>query len=225
MRHPQHPARRRPQRLAQRRSDVLLGQLDLDRHAAALAIGHGHLAEVVDQVQHGPVVGQDLGGEAPDPLGAGALRQAAQQRARHAAALPGVRHGHRHLGHLRIAGGAHEARHAEPVPGGGLHGHQRLVIAVVDLGQVAQLRLAQVAGRGEEAAVARLRAEPPHPGGELVPVIGLDRAHDDRLAVAQAFVPLAGHSASYVSRLRPRRLLTRWRGWACPAASSPPPRP
>jgi len=200
MRHAQHAARGRPQRLAQLRSDALGRQLQLDLDAAVGALLRPDRADLLDQLQHGAVLGQDLGAEAADALGPGALGQTVQQRRRHALALPRVGNRDRHFGDLAVLGRADEARHADAALGPGLDRHQSLVVVVVDLGEVGQLGLAQVAGRREEAPVARLRAEAPHPGRQLGPVVRPDRPHDDLAAVAQALSP---HRAGSSPRPRP----------------------
>ena len=53
-----------------------------------------------------------------------------------AAVVPRVGHRHGDLGPLAIRWRSHEARHSDAVPARGLDGHERLVVVVVDRGQV-----------------------------------------------------------------------------------------
>jgi hypothetical protein len=73
------------------------------------------------------------------------------------------------------------------------------VVAVVDLGQVGELRVGEVVDRPEETAVARFRAKPSEALRERLAVVGLDRPDEDVLAVAQALLP-AGHAATVAAQ-------------------------
>ena len=93
-----------------------------------------------------------------------------------APALPLVDHGDRGLG-----GGAvvepDEARDPHPVTGGRVEGDQRLVIVMVDVGEVVELGRRELVDRGHEALIARLLAEPLERVRDRVAVAGTDRAN------------------------------------------------
>ena len=75
-----------------------------------------------------------------DPRLAGALDEALEQGGGDAAPLPGIADDHRDLGQLGL-GAAHVARNADQVAGLGVDCGQRLVVGVVDLGQVGEVAL------------------------------------------------------------------------------------
>ena len=81
--------------------------------------------------------------EAPHALLARALGEQLAERRAEPAALPVVDHRDRGLGDGRLARGGRTARRRRRSPPSGVEGDQRLVVGVVDLGQVAQLRLAR----------------------------------------------------------------------------------
>ena len=117
-----------------------------------------------------------------------------------APALPLVDHGHRGLGAGRRRRAGRSGRRRPPPPVR-VERDQRLVVVVVDLGQVAQLRLGELGDRGQEALVARLLAEPVERGDQRVLVGRLDRAHEDaRSRRAGAAGPAS--PAGSVNRLR-----------------------
>ena len=88
-----------------------------------------------------------------------ALRQRLQQQRPEAPFPPVVGDGDGGLREPRPVAQPDEARDSHTAAGDGVERRQRLVIVMVDLGEVAQLRLAELRQRGEEAAIARLRAQ------------------------------------------------------------------
>ena len=58
--------------------------------------------------------------------------------------LPGIADDHRDLRQARL-GTAHVARDADQLPGLGIDGRQRLVVVMVDLGQVGEVSLRELA--------------------------------------------------------------------------------
>ena len=78
-----------------------------------------------------------------------------------------------------------------PSPLSASNGDQRLVVVVVDLGEVRELRVAEPRLRREEAPVARLGAQALERLRQDGPVLGRDRAHEGGGPVAQ-LDPLAG---------------------------------
>ena len=110
---------------------------DLVLHGAVLAadeVGAG----AAEQRGHGRVVGRDQRGEAVDAFGAGAAGQLGQQFGAQPAALPVVGDGDGDLGCLRVAGVADVAGDADAAPAGAVQRAERLVVVVVDVGEVAQ---------------------------------------------------------------------------------------
>ena len=105
------------------------------------------------------VVAQHQRDEVIDPLRPGALHELLEQRRGDAVPLPGVADHDRDLRFGWIVA-AHEARHADDHSVLRIHRRDRLVIVVVDLGQVAQVLVAEALQRREEAPVSGLRAEP-----------------------------------------------------------------
>ena len=93
-------------------------ELEPRRHRGAVTGGRG-VPEPMGQGQHGPVVGQDLGGEVPDALLRGPLGQFAQEDGAQATPLPGVDDGDGHLGLVRLPRVADEPRHPDQLPGVG----------------------------------------------------------------------------------------------------------
>ena len=107
---------------------------------------------------------------------AGALGQQREQDGSQSAALPVVHDGDRCLGDLRIVLAAHEPSHADGCAIV-VEGDERLVVVVVDLGQVAQRTTAELGHRTQEAPVPRLGREALEAVQEQLLVVRLDRAH------------------------------------------------
>jgi hypothetical protein len=82
--------------------------------------------------------------------------------------LPRV--GHRHGRFPDALPYAYEARDPDAVMGSLVDRHERLVVAVIDVRQIAELRVGQACDRREETQVARLRAELLEARGERVSV-------------------------------------------------------
>ena len=176
-----------PERLGYALPRQVQQQLD----EALVARGHLGVAELEDHLDQGRVLRQHRGAEASDALFARASGQILQQCGAKPAALPIVGHRDGDLGHRRVIARAHEARHAEAVARVGVDRQQRLVIVVIDLGQVFQLRPAQPRHRGQEAAVARLGAEALKSFQQALAVLRPYRAHEHLLAGLQR--PSSGH--------------------------------
>jgi hypothetical protein len=159
-------------------------------------MGLPDVPEVLQQAQHPLVLGQQQGGKSMDSLLTGALGKGGSEAAAHTTALPIVDHRDRQLGGRRILGGAHIPRDTDPVAGDGIDRDQRLVVVVVDLGEIAQLLLAQAGMGREEAAVPRPVAELLEALGERPLVLRLDRA-DQKLIDILCQGP--GHASPHAS--------------------------
>ncbi len=111
------------------------------------------------------------------------LDERVEQPGAHAAALPVVGD---HDGRLsRALAGAHEAGHPHALPAG-VKRHQRLMIVVVDLGQVVEVALAQRGHRPEEAPVAGFGRKSLEAVAQPVAVLGANGADLDPAAIGQA---------------------------------------
>jgi hypothetical protein len=166
------------------RVDELLGVVDgeLDVDDATVEVPLDGPSGAAEHRQHRPVVGQGLGGEPGDALGAGDRGEMfEQQRGDALTALVGIDH-ERHIGigaalPALVTGPGHELA--------AQFQHQRHPVVEVDLGEVTQFDVVERGLGREEATVlglARLAfVERAQRGG-----IGrFDRAHEGRLAVAQ----------------------------------------
>src|SRR5205823_1744026 len=168
-----------------------------------VARGHLGVAEFEDHLDHGRVLRQYRGAEAPDALFAGAGGQIAQRGAK-PAALPVVGHRDGDLRHRRVLARAHEGRYAEAVARLGVERQQRLVVVVIDLRQVLQLRPAQLRLRGQEAAVARLGAEALKAFQQTLAVLRPYRTHEHLLTGLQRSSP--GHLRPPIALIPSREL-------------------
>jgi hypothetical protein len=106
---------------------------------ALIGAEHTRLSELAQHLERCRVLREHRSGEAADALLAGARGELAQQQRRHAPALPLIADGYCHLGYRRILLRSHEARHAHTVPRARVDRQQRLVVVMVDLGEVAHL--------------------------------------------------------------------------------------
>lgn len=95
--------------------------------------------EVRQEPSHRPIVRQHQGCELSDALVSGALRQAAQQRFANAAALPGFKYRDRDLRRVAAFALPDVASDTDALIAGRIDGQQRLMIVVVDFGQIAKL--------------------------------------------------------------------------------------
>jgi hypothetical protein len=82
---------------------------------------------------------RDQRGEAADAFGAGTLRQLSHQFGAEAPPLPVVDDGDRDFGGPRVVGVPDVARDTDTTPVGVIQRAERLVVVVVDIGEVAQL--------------------------------------------------------------------------------------
>ncbi len=103
-------------------------------------------------------MGEHQRGDAGDALGTCAVGKAAHEGLADSAALPGLEDCESDLGAVAALGVTDVAGDADASVALGIDRHERLVIVVVDLGQVAQLGGSQRPVRTQEAAVDRLAA-------------------------------------------------------------------
>ena len=121
------------------------------------------------------------------PQRARAVGQRGAERRAEALALVAVADDDGDLGGVRMLAVAHpapDARHRGRVVGE--DGDERVVVDVVDLGQVAQLGQREAVLGREEAQARAPRRERRHPAHEQSLVIGRDGPDDDSRTVAQA---------------------------------------
>jgi len=95
--------------------------------------------DVAQQSGHRRIAGRDQRGGAADAFGAGTLRQLSHQFGAEPPALPVVDDGNRDFGGLRVVGVADVAGDADTASVGVVQCAERLVVVVVDVGEVAQL--------------------------------------------------------------------------------------
>jgi len=108
--------------------------------------------------------------------------QLVHQQRPHAPALPIVEHRDRHLGGPRVVE-PHVARHADHLCAVWADSDERLVVAVIDLGEVGQVLFGEALDRVQEAAIARFGAQSLETSSEQSLVRRLDRADADHPAV------------------------------------------
>ena len=106
------------------------------------------------------VLGQDLCGEIFDPDFEGTLAQSCQQHGAEPTPLPGIDHGHCQIGGVGLVREADEPAFPDDL----LlrlqrHGHQRLVIGVIDLDRRLDGGLGELGHNGEEPPVTGLLAQ------------------------------------------------------------------
>ncbi len=143
------------------------------------------LAEVLEQREHVVVEREQPRLEALDAVLARPVGEAPEQLAADAPVLPLVDHRDRRLGDLRRVAQPHVARDADALARHRVARADRLVVDVVDLGEVREVALAQAPLGAEEAAVARLVAELLPAREEELLVRGLHRPDQHGGAVAQ----------------------------------------
>jgi hypothetical protein len=145
LRHPDQPAEEdgkdhdvSARRRGQQTKDVWA---DLARRFGELHVGGDHrtvrfglhLAQAGQQREHGPVLGEDFGGEVVDPGLQGAFAQAREERGAEPAALPGIDHGHPYLRGIGLVRPPDEPALPDNLSRWHRHGDQRLVVNVIDL--------------------------------------------------------------------------------------------
>src|SRR5438128_5759853 len=192
-----HPAREPALVLSERILWDLQAYLDRAARRGAFL----HVAERAQQVAHGLVGLQHETREARDALLPCPRGEATQQQRPQSAPLPVI--GHRHGG-LRLVGvlaGTHVTGHPEAVAARGLDGDERLVVVMIDLGQVRQLRGGEPCGRAEETAVARQLRQALKAGCQARLVLAAHRADLQRAAVAQLNV---AHADRTIAHTEPR---------------------
>ena len=146
-------------------------------------------AEVLDQFEHLAVAREHERDEASYPLSAGAVGQQSKQRRAEAAPLVVVRDRDRDLGRLGIARPAHEPSHPDE-RSVCTDGDERLVVVVVDVGQVAQHRSGEPLHRREEASVARLLRQSLEARTQGLGILRTDRPHGGARSVTQRYEEL-----------------------------------
>jgi hypothetical protein len=142
-------------------------------------------AGVCGQTERGGVVLLNQRGKPPDASAPGQVGEAREQGSSEPAALPLVGDGYGNLGQLGVVARADVAGDADQVSARAVDRDDRLVVVVIDVDEVLELGLRQSRLRGEEPAVARLRAEPLEAGGQERLVLGAYRPQDDPAPVAQ----------------------------------------
>src|SRR6266516_618087 len=120
------------------------------------------------------IVGGGQGGEAVDAFAAGTACQLSQQLGAQSPALPVVDDGDGDLGGLWVFSVADVAGDAHAAPVGVVQRAERLVIVVVDLGEVAQLRGGQFFLSCQEPHLAGSGTEPCEAVGQQRRVSALD---------------------------------------------------
>ncbi len=154
--------------------------------------------QVQQQADHRGVVQRHLSGEPPDAGQPGPVGQPGEQLRRESTALPAVDHRDCAFRRQRVLGGPDVARHSQPepvhaahsphslgLPTRELHGAERLVVVVVEVGEAVQLARGQHLLRSQEAQPARACAEPGETVRQERRVGRRDRADQDGGPVAQ----------------------------------------
>jgi hypothetical protein len=106
--------------------------------------------------------------------------------------MPVIDDGDRDLSRLRVAGMADVAGDTHAVPAGSVQRSQRLMVVVVDVGEVAQLRRRQFFLHAQEPHLPGRGAEPGEAVGEQRSVHTADRPYQHRRPVTQHDRPALG---------------------------------
>jgi hypothetical protein len=120
-------------------ADAVCGQFDGQLDDALIKAHVVDDAQALDQAQHRRVVGEHQGGEAPDALVAGAVREGLGELGADTVSLPIVGDRDSELGAVGMGWRADLSRDADSLAGGRVDRHERFVIVVVDLGEVGEL--------------------------------------------------------------------------------------
>ena len=132
--------------------------------------------EVLEQVGGIGVVGEDHGEEVGHAFLPGPGREPGEECLAEPLAAPMIGDHDRHLGlAVPVRMGADVPRHPDQVTFVGVDCRQRLVMVVIDLGQVGEVGFAQSHHRSEEPLETGLGAQPFETGGELLLVGRPDR--------------------------------------------------
>src|SRR5690242_16647723 len=167
-------------------ADLLLGrQVDLRLHQAGVTGKDLSGTEALKELEDLGVVREAVGREVPDSLLERPCGQPLEQLGGDATPLPVVNDRHGHLGSLRVLLGAHEARHADRLTALPAECDERLVVVVVDLGEVAHQARAEPWHRHDEALLARFRAHMLDSVEQALLVALSNRADRDLRAVAK----------------------------------------
>ena len=172
-------------KIQRRKSD----EVELDGVGVAIELGADGEAGVLEDGEHGVVVGQDGGVEAFDAALVGDVREGLHEARAHALVLPVVADDEGDLGgheggvdevlgdgdDLTLAGAGHDADDGE-------------VLVVVDVGEVLHVALGEDLGVGEEAAVDGAGGEGVEHLFEGGLVGGADGSVEDLGAVVEGFV-------------------------------------
>jgi hypothetical protein len=134
------------------------GELDARGDHRAVRFGL-HLAQAGQQREHGPVLGEDLGGEVLDPGLQCALAQPREKGGAEPAALPGIDHGHPDIRGVGLVRQPDEPALPHDLRRQQRQGDQRLVVSVIDLDRRLEGGLGQLGHDREEPPVAGLLAQ------------------------------------------------------------------
>ena len=132
--------------------------------------------------EHRPVLGQHLGGEAAQAVHAADRGEMFEQHRAETAPLVGVDDGERHLGLVMPAPAVVATDGDDLVAEHGDEGH---AVAAVDVDETVDLGIGQARLHREEPVVDARRRQPAVEGDKPVGVVGADRPHVHRAAVAE----------------------------------------
>jgi hypothetical protein len=153
-------------------------QCDLVFDGAGLVMSGSDVgADVSQQPDHGRVVSRDQRGEAPYALLAGAVSQLTQQLGAQSPALPVIDDGDGNFGSLRVFVVPDVASDAQAAAVDVIQRPERLVVVVVDLGEITQLRLGQFRFARQEPQPSRLGTQPEEALGQERSVTGPDLSY------------------------------------------------
>jgi hypothetical protein len=141
------------------------------------------------QAGHRHIVGRGQRGETANAFPAGALRQLSDQYGAKSPALPFVHDGDGNLGGLRIVSGPDITSDAHPAPVSVIHRAERLMVVMVNLGEIAQLRRGQFPLRRQKPRLTRSGTQPGEPVGQQRGVSALNLPYQHLRPVAQRYGP------------------------------------
>jgi hypothetical protein len=147
------------------------------------------VAVVLQPPLHRWVVLRDQGGEATDAFAAGPVDEFGQQLGAQPAALPLVDDGDGNFGGFRVLRVPDVAGDAQAPAVDGIEGRQRLVIVVVDLGEVAQLGSGQLGSARQEPQPAGFDTQAAEAVGEQGRVTAPNWPYQHLRRIAQRHPP------------------------------------
>jgi len=140
---------------------------------------------VLQQPDHGGIAGRHQGGEVTDTFLAGAIGKPAQQLGSESSALPVIDDGDGDFCSLGVFGVPDVASDSESTTISRVERTKRLVVVVVDLGEVTQLRGGQIRFAGQKSQLTRLIAEAGEAVGQQWCVPGLDLSYEYGRTIAK----------------------------------------